>query len=213
MSDKWITRIILTIASIMFFVLGAVSVGHTITMWDISNDGWYGSLLGGMTFLGIILSLLLALKSDIENMALTRSVIFILTVTMELIGNVYYNYTIIDVSSEAFMSFSNLTEPILKNAFIENYTFYVKSIMAISFGIWVPIMHIFSFIVIKNIVADNNQKEKVKEEQESETEEVKEEKLAISDKDKDFEIIKTLDNKKKILTNKREVKTWEQKQK
>ena len=195
----------------MFFVLGAVSIGHTITMWDISNDGWYGTLLGGMTFFGIILSLLLALKSDVENMAVTRTVIFVLTVTMELIGNVYYNYTIIDVSSDAFMSFSSLTEPILKSAFIENYTFYIKSIMAISFGIWVPIMHIFSFIVIKNIVADNNKKDEAKKEEESKVEDVKEE--AISDKKQDFEIIKTLDHNKKILKNKREIKTWEQKQK
>lgn len=208
-NDKWITRIILTIATIIFLVAGFISVAHTITLWDISNEGYYGVFLGGITFLGIILSLLVALKKEIEDLLVVGYTIFFLTLTMELIGNIYYNYTVIDVNSSAFISFSNLTEPIFGSAFIDNYTFYVKTGMAVVFGIIIPVLHILSFMIIRKIVAN----EQTKEEQESKTEEVKEEKLAISDKDKDFEIIKTLDNKKKILTNKREVKTWIQKQK
>jgi hypothetical protein len=153
MNQKLLSKVTLVFLTVFFLGLGFTSIFHEITFWKISNENVYAYILSIGNLLGIIASIILAFFPPIYKLNVIRWAIFGLTFFIELLGNVFYHYVNIDLTDPLFLDFVSLTKPFFDqfNTF-EDYPAFMRSLTAVTVGIWIPFTHVFVFNAITRIV-------------------------------------------------------------
>jgi hypothetical protein len=143
--------------SAFFLGLGATSIGHVVTFWEISNSNFYSLLLAVGNAFGIISSILLTFYTKEYHLGVVSKLILGLTAVIELFGNIYYHYVTIDPQSDSFKNWIALFNPIFNNFNIgADFESKMRSYTAIVEGAWLPLTHILVFFAISRILANWN---------------------------------------------------------
>jgi len=151
------TLIAVTVACLVLFYLGLgiTSVFHSIYFWHIFNEQFYAYLLAIGVFLGIASVLLLTFLKIGTNF--TKAMIFFPTLFAEICGNVFYQYIKIDIASLDYQAYLELMTPLLNFFKImedAEFSSYLKSMTAVIFGLWIPIVHLGVFWGLMSIIKE-----------------------------------------------------------
>lgn len=159
----WCTSVILSI--VVFIVMMGVSIAHLFLYWTISNPDKYSYIISFIIPLAT-LSALIALV--FEKKARWSIALFSVVFLFELIGNIYFCYSHIDITSKEYYNFYNmymtlyesfrdttlditLTGTQLESAQLKRDALF-KSYIAVISGAFVPIVHFITFKIISLLV-------------------------------------------------------------
>lgn len=123
--------------ALILIFLSIVSLSHVRELWAISNSYTYASVLAVSTALLLILTIVT------YSLSKKSYVFFVFIILVELFGNIYDAYANIDVNSQGFNDWKELTLPLLSlflNDIGDKSLLFFRRIIAILNGSFIPII-------------------------------------------------------------------------
>ena len=147
MSNLNINKITEWFVSFTIMVFMVVSLYHLIDLWGLTNNRIVSILLSIATALAVLGSMA---ATNYSNWAIA---IFVIVISFEFMGNIFASYLAIKVSSQQFVDWKTLMQPIFLVFYSESYitdeTYkrylaiinggYIPVITAIFFKLWMTI--------------------------------------------------------------------------
>jgi hypothetical protein len=156
---SFLTQTLFILAILIFAI---TSLTHVAVFWGVANSFYISAIIAIATGVSIIASLLSTKYTKLTYLS------FLIVVIIELVGNIYACFVEIDVNSEGFKAWKELTAPIFEaifskdeNGVIPDVTF--KRSIAILQGSLIPILLSILFhmyMVVRERVATSIKREK-----------------------------------------------------
>lgn len=117
---NWVKRNLKTIVTLSFIIpiviVAIVSISHVTQWYTLTNPNTWAVYLS----IGVEIAALSALSAISVNMGKKVYLPFAVVTLLQLIGNVYFSYSFIDVNSIGFKNWVELTSPVLEFTGVES---------------------------------------------------------------------------------------------
>jgi hypothetical protein len=155
-SKNYVNLIIFSYIIPILFAAG-VSIAHVITWYDITNPSSWAVYLS----VGVEIAALSSLAGIAVSLNRYVYIPFFIVTFIQLIGNVFFSYQYIDVTSDLFLSWVELTQPLMDSwGLIENPNDLIahKRYLAFLSGGLIPMISLTFLHLLVSFIDDNNKK-------------------------------------------------------
>jgi len=155
-SKNYVNLIIFSYIIPILFAAG-VSIAHVITWYDITNPSSWAVYLS----VGVEIAALSSLAGIAVSLNRYVYIPFFIVTFIQLIGNVFFSYQYIDVTSVLFLSWVELTQPLMDSwGLIENPNDLIahKRYLAFLSGGLIPMISLTFLHLLVTFIDDNNKK-------------------------------------------------------